>query len=201
MTLKELCEQAAVYTDRRDDFLTITRDGREMYDPEDDPGIWFESMKGSVNQAYREAARALLMPDRRVLTELGEGGSMDLLALSPGCQQVRAVWSADETNALAYDFVTKFEIRVRGGKQGDKVTLQYHFVPDALESLTDEPMFPESLVDPMLYISLAAADIWAMERKTQISQYWLSKYYQILSGIRRDMKGSQKRRIRRALFR
>ena len=207
MTLKEMCEQAAVYTDRRDDFVTIKETdpvtGRvtEYYDPEDDPGIWFEAMKCSINNAYREVARALLMPDTRVETELDENGGINLMYQSPDVLQVKGVFSADGSYALEYDFVTKNEIRVRNGKKGQKVLLQYHYAPDPLERFGDEPEFPEGMVDPMVYISLACADLWMMERKTQPAQMWQQRYYSALAGIRRDMKSASKRRIRRAIFR
>ena len=86
MTLKQMCEQAAVYTDRADDFVTIpdpVDPERQIYDPEDDPGIWYQAMKTSINAAYREVARTLLMPDTRVETELGEDGSMTILPYAP----------------------------------------------------------------------------------------------------------------------
>lgn len=192
----------AVYTDRKDDFVTIKNDkGKEVFDPEDDPGIWFEAMKTSINTAYREAARRLTVPDRRASCALGEGGTIDLISMSPGVQQVKAVYSADETKALAFDFETKYKIRVRGGRENDEVILHYSYVPDALESLTDEPEFPESLVDPMIYISLACADIWRSERKMDIAQVWENRYYSLLGSVRTDMKSPSLRRIRRAPFR
>lgn len=202
MTLREMCEQAAVYTDRRDDFVTITgADGKPVYDPEDDPGIWYQAMKMSINTAYREAARRLMLPDMRAETELGENGTIDLLYMSPGVSQVKAIYNADATAALPFDFETKFRIKVRGGKEGDDVIIQYCYVPDALESFTDEPEFPESLVDPMLYISLACADLWRSERKLEVAQVWENRYYSILGGIRTDLKSPSLRRIRRSPFR
>ena len=201
MNLKELCEQVAVYTDRRDDFVTITKNGVEMYDPDDDPGVWFEAMKTSINTAYREAARRLLMPDIRAAVTLGEGGSIDLLGMAPGVQTVKAVYSEDGSAAIGYDFETKYLIRIRGGKVGDKVLLQYHYVPDPLDKFTDEPVFPESLVDPMVYISLAVCDLWLLERKIDIAMQWQSKYYGMLGSIKKDMRSARDRRIRRAIFR
>lgn len=198
MTLKELCEQAAVYTDRRDDFLT---NEAGIYDPEDDPGIWFASMRQSINTAYREVARALLMPDVRKVQTLTEGGKLDLLKLEPGCQTVKGVYSEDGNTSKGFNFLTKYEIEVAGGKKDDKVLLHYHYVPDPLMELTDRPVFPESLVDPMIYISLAAADLWALERKTQISAYWLDYYRRLVGSLRSDMKSASHRRVRRAIFR
>lgn len=207
MNLIEMCEQVAVYTDRRDDFVTIKRDdlatGKviEMYDPEDDPGIWYAAMKMSINNAYREVARMLTMPDTRVEAELGEGGVIDLMYQSPDVLQVKGVYSADGSYALEYDFVTKYQIKVRGGKEGQPVLLHYCYAPDPLEDFRDEPVFPEGLVDPMVYISLACADLWMMERKTAPAQMWQQRYYTALSGIRRDMRSSAKRKINRARFR
>lgn len=207
MTLREMCEQAAVYTDRRDDFVTIretdpeTGKVTERYDPDDDPGIWYAAMKGSINNAYREVARTLLMPDTRVETELGENGMIELMYQSPDVLQVKSVFSADGTAALDYDFVTKYQIRVRGGREGQSVILHYCYAPDPLENFRDEPVFPEGLVDPMIYIARACADLWMMERKLDPAQIWQQRYYTALSGIRRDMRSASKRRIRRAIFR
>ena len=95
MTLKEMCEQTAVYTDRRDDSVTteitdpVTGKVTERYDPDDDPGIWYEAMKCSINNAYREVARVLLMPDKRVETELDENGGINLMYMSPDVLQVK----------------------------------------------------------------------------------------------------------------
>lgn len=192
----------AVYTDRRDDFVTITDDkGKEIYDPNDDPGNWFAAMKQSINTAYREVARRLLMPDMRIETMLGENGTIDLMEMSPDVQTVKAVYNADGSAALKYDFETKYRIRVRGGKDGDEVILHYHYVPDPLERLTDAPEFPEGLVDPMIYISLAASDLWKSERKIDIAQVWENKYYSMLSGLRADMRDPGSRRIRKSRFR
>lgn len=197
-----MCEAAAVYTDRRDDFVTITDDkGKPMYDPNDDPGIWFQAMRMSINTAYREAARRLLLPDTRIETELGEGGTIDLNYLSPGVYQVKGLFTADGSAAIEFDFVTKYQIRARGGKEGEDVILQYHYVPDALERLNDEPEFPESLVDPMVYISKACADLWRSERKLDVAQSWENQYYSLLGSIRSDVKAPGLRRIRRRPFR
>lgn len=201
MTLKEMCEQVAVFTDRRDDFVTIVKDGAEVYDPDDDPGNWFASMRTSINTAYRHVARQLLMPDVRQLVVLGDGGSIDLLTMEPGVTTVKAVYNEDGSAALTYDFETKYRIIVRGDHAGEKVLLQYHYVPADLTEFTDEPVFPESLVDPMIYISLAAADLWLMERKLDVSREWRTKYYELMSSVKRDMRSSRDRRIKRAIFR
>ena len=204
MTLKQMCEQAAVYTDRADDFVTIpdpVDPERQIYDPEDDPGIWYQAMKTSINAAYREVARTLLMPDTRVETELGEDGTIDLLYLSPAVLQFKGVYSPDGSSALQYDFVTKYQVRVRGGREGQDVLIQYAYAPEPLESFNDEPVFPDGLVEPMVYIARACADLWLMERKIQPAQAWQAQYYAALAGIRRDVKSAEKTRIRRARFR
>ena len=202
MNLKELCELVAVYTDRKDDFVTITdKDGNEVYDPEDDPGIWFEAMKASINNAYREAARKLLMPDTRRLFAVNMNGEIDLIGLQPEVYQLIAVFNEDGSAALQFDFVTKNRIRMRNEKPGTAVVIQYHYVPAPLERFEDEPVFPEGLVDPMVYICRAVADLWMMERKAQPSQLWEARYYSLLSGIKRDMKSASMRRIKRGRFR
>ena len=203
MTLKEMCQRAAELTDRADDFVTTVNPAtqEEWYDPNDDPGIWFNVMKQGINTAYREVARKLLMPDMRVEMELGEGGTLNLMSLEPGISKIKAVYNSDGSYALQYDFVTQFEIRVRGGREGQDVIVQYAFVPDSLERFTDEPIFPESLVDPAIYIAAAASKIWAMERKFQAANYHQSEYYGLLATIKGDVKSSKDRRIRRSVFR
>ena len=201
MTLKEMCELTAVHTDRRDDFVVTTIKGAEVYDPEDDPGLWFESMKSSINLAYREVARRLLMPDIRMTMELDKDGGVDLTMMRPDVITMKAVYSEDGSTLRQYDFETKYRIIVRGGKPGERVLIQYHYVPEPLEDFDDEPVFPEGLVDPMVYVSLAAANLWLMERKIDIANEWRARYYEALNNIRGDMRSPRDRRIRRAIFR
>lgn len=192
----------AVYTDRRDDFVTITDDkGKEIYDPQDDPGVWFEAMKASINNAYREVARKLLMPDMRTEFPLDRNCEIDLFGVQPDVMQLIAVYNEDESAALQFDFITKNRIRMRNGKPGETVVVQYHYVPDPLESFTDEPVFSEGLVDPMVYICRAAADLWMLERKMQPAQMWETRYYSLLGSIKRDMKSASMRRIKKSRFR
>ena len=202
MNLREMCDLVAVYTDRKDDFVTIEDNtGKEVFDPNDDPGIWFAAMKTSINNAYREVARKLMMPDMHQQVTLMQGGEIDLFQMSPDVLQVIAVYNADATAALKFDFINKNRIRVRDGKEKDKVQLQYCYAPDPLESFKDEPVFPEGLVDPMVYICRAAADLWMMERKTQPAQLWETRYYGLLGGIKRDFKSAAMRRIPKKRFR
>lgn len=202
MNLKELCELAAVYTDRRDDFVTITdKNGNQVYDPEDDPGVWFSSFKNSINNAYREVARKLLTPDMRKIYELDENREIDLFNLQPEALQLIAVYNEDGSAALKFDFVTMNRIRLRMGRAGDRVMVHYHYAPDPLEKFEDSPVFPEGLVDPMVYISRAAADLWMLERKAQPAQMWESRYYSMLSGIQKDMKSAAMRKIKKSRFR
>lgn len=203
MTLKEMCQRAAELTDRADDFVTVKNPdtGEEWYDPNDDPGIWYNIMKQGINTAYREVARRMMMPDMRIETELGKGGRINLLELKPGVSKVKAVYNADGSYALQYDFITQFEIKVRDGREGQDVIVHYAYVPDAMERFTDEPIFPESLVDPAVYIAMAASKIWATERKFQAANYHQAEYYALLASIKSDVKSSKDRRIRRSVFR
>lgn len=202
MTLKEMCIRVAVETDRADDFVTIiNKDGKEVYDPDDDPGMWYKCMVLGINNAYREVARRLLLPDTREEVVLNDNGEIELMGLYPGVSQVIAVYNRTGSEGRQFDFLTKFRIRVRGGKKDDVVQLHYNYVPEALERFTDEPEFPEHLVDPMVYISRAAADIWMMERKFQAAQAWENRYYSLLSSIRSDMRSAANRRIPKSRFR
>lgn len=193
----------AVYTDRRDDFVTIIdkTTGKEVYDPEDDPGVWFEAMKTSINNAYREVARKLMMPDEIVPFTTDQNNEIDLMGVQPDVYQLIAVFNADRSAALKFDFITKYRIRMRTGKAGDQVMVQYNYVPEPLEKFYDEPVFPEGLVDPMVYVSRAAADLWMMERKTQPAQLWETRYYSLLGSIRQDLKSASMRKIKRGRFR
>ena len=40
-----------------------------------------------------------------------------------------------------------------------------------------------------------------MERKLDVSREWRTKYYELISSIKRDMRSSRDRRIKRAIFR
>ncbi len=201
MTLDEMCRQVAVYTDRADDFVKTTINGEQVYDPDDDPGIWYAAMKGSINNAYREVARTILMPETFKVVTLGEGAEVDLLGLDPAVLKMKAVYNRDRSAALDYDFVNRFRLKIKNCMPGDAVALAYAYAPEPLEQLTDEPIFAEGLVDPMVYISLACADIWLMERKLQPEQEWRQRYYSALAGVKKSLKSSAKSRIKKPLFR
>ena len=71
----------------------------------------------------------------------------------------------------------------------------------ALAEEYDEPIFPESMVDPSVYIALAVARVWQSERKTGAAQMWLNEYYQKLRSLRGSIRSGVRRRLPRTLFR
>jgi len=78
---------------------------------------------------------------------------------------------------------------VTGAQAGETVVIAWQSLPERLEAEEDEPVFPESAADPMIYIALATA------------QVWISEYYRRLRAIRPDMRPARKRRMPRAIFR
>jgi hypothetical protein len=84
---------------------------------------------------------------------------------------------------------------------GEKLILHYHYLPEPLAKEYDEPIFPESLVDPSVYIALAVARVWQSERKMGAAQMWLNEYYQKLRSLRGSVRSGVRRRLPRTLFR
>ena len=196
MTLDEMCIAAARYSDRFDEF---EKDSSGEY--VDDARQYFDVFRDAINEAYFAVARECLMPDDYATITVGEDGFVDLKAVSPEVYAVKDVLDKHRTTNLAYTFDTKFRIRVEGAKPGDQVTLFYHYVPDKLSMLTDVPVFPESVVDPMVYICLAVARIWMSEKKFDYANQWLQQYYLLLNKVKSNMQSRADRRIPRRRFR
>ena len=189
MTLGRMCEAAARYSDRYDEYVKTA--GAETFEGE--ALNWFHIFRDAVNEAYFEISRCRLTPETRIEYELDW--------LSPAACSVCGVYRMDGGTEIEYVFRTRTEIEVIGAKAGETVVLSYHYLPDRLEKESDEPVFPESLADPMIYISLAAARVWQSERKLSAAQPWLAEYYQKLRAIRPDMRPARRRRMPRTLFR
>ena len=195
MTLDEMCISAARYSDRYDEFEKVR--GKYVDDAEN----YFKVFRDAINEAYYRVARECAMPDMYVGVTVDDEKHIDLFDVSPGVYGVKDVLNELRTAALRYNFVTKYVIEVPDAKVGDTVTLYYHYVPDKLEELDDSPIFPESLVDPMLYISLAVARIWMSEKKFDFADRWLAQYHDYLSRIKSTLRNKTNRRIPRRLYR
>lgn len=195
MTLNEMCMVAARESDRYDEF-ELTGD---MY--EDDALHYFNVFRDAINEAYFEVARTRFEPDIYVEVQVDEDGKIDLLELSPQVYSVRNVLNENRTSAVAFEFDTKFKLDVSGAAAGDTVVLYYHYMPNRLVELDDEPIFSEALVDPMVYICLAVARMWQSEKKLTLYESWLAEYYNRLRGVKSNMKGGNLKRVPRNRFR
>lgn len=199
MTLDEMCISAARYSDRYDEFEKSEVDGVEMY--EDDAEHYFNVFCDAINEAYMTVSREYAMPNTRVLAKVGSEGIVDLTAVYPLVYSLQDVLNDVETANVSYTFRTKYEIQVEGVQEGKMVTLLYHYLPDRLEKLDDEPIFSEAIVDPMVYICLAVARMWQSEKKFDYADRWMQQYYTHLRAIKSSMSNRVNRRIPRRMFR
>lgn len=199
MTLDEMCMTAARYSDRYDEFEKTIVDDREVY--EDDAGHYFNVFRDAINEAYMAVSREYAMPNTIVPTKAGEEGILDLTAVFPLVHTVQDVLNATETANVPYTFRTKYELQLDGVQKGEMVNLKYHYLPDRLERLNDEPIFSEAVVDPMVYISLAVARIWQSEKKFDYANQWMQQYYAHLRAVKNGMSDRSRRRIPRRRFR
>lgn len=200
MNLSGMCRMAAKYSDRYDEYVkTEGQDGTQAYEGE--ALHWFELFRDAVNEAYFEVSRSRLMPVMRVQRKLAADRIIELDEVQPEVCTVCGVYRIDGVTAVGYVFRRRTRIEVLGADIGEEVVVEYHYLPQRLQNEEDEPVFPESVVDPMVYVSLAVARVWQSERKMSTAQQWLGEYYQKLRTIRTGMKPPRLRRLRRPLFR
>ena len=200
MNLGNICRMAARYTDRYDEFVkTAGPDGREAYEGE--ALHWFEVFRDAVNEAYFEISRTRMSPDARAACVVPEDRMVDLNGLWPEVCTVCGVYREDGASDVAFEFRTRSEICVVGAAAGETVMIHYQCLPERLESKSDEPVFPESQVDPSVYAALAAARLWQSERKNSAAQGWLNEYYRKLRMLRPSMKPQRRRRLPQRMFR
>ena len=202
MTLENMCIMAARYSDRYDEFERIdegTNRGEEAY--EDDALHYFNVFKDAINEAYREVSRLQAMPDMYANVTVNAKQQIDLQALEPGVYTIKELLNEDKTQAVSYTFSTKYVLDVSSILPGTKLSLLYHYIPEDLTLLNDEPIFTDAQVDPMVYVSLAVARMWYSEKKFDFGNQWMSQYYTFLRNVRSDMKSRLGRRIPRGLFR
>lgn len=202
MTLEEMCIMAARYSDRYDEFERVEDDtnrGEEAY--EDDALHYFNVFRDGINEAYREVSRIQAMPDVYTKVSVNSKNQIDLQAIDPSVFGVKDLLNENQTASVAYTFSTKYILNVPSVEAGTRLTLYYHYIPEDLELLNDEPIFTDAQVDPMVYVSLAVARMWYSEKKFDFGNQWMSQYYNFLRNVRSDMKSRAGRRIPRGLFR
>ena len=200
MTLEDMCIMAARYSDRYDEFeKTEDDDGKLLY--QDDALHYFNVFRDGINEAYHEVARTRCEPDVYVEAAVGDEGKIHLGLMTPLPYSVKNVLNKTRTEAVSFEFETKFVLKATGVKPGETVCVYYNYLPDRLEQLTDEPVFPESAVDPMVYVTLAVARMWQSEKKLTLYESWMQNYRSMLYGVRPTMKGGNLRRLPRMPFR
>ena len=200
MNLGRMCEAAARYSDRYDEYVKTAEDGGE----EKFAGEalhWFNIFRDAVNEAYFEIARCVKEPERQTEVEIGAEKVIDLSEAAPEAVTVLGVYRMDGMTGVEYVFRTRKVIEVIGARPGERVMLKWHQLPERLEAEADEPVFSESAADPMIYIALATARVWQSERRMSDAQIWINEYYRRLREIRPTMRTVRKRRMPRTLFR
>lgn len=200
MNLGGMCAMAARYSDRYDEYVKTAGTGGEA-GFEGEALHWFNLFRDAVNEAYFEISRSRLHPEKKMECAVPADQVIDLAGMEPEVCSVSGVFRADGRTDVEFVFVSRYEIRVTGAKAGETVVLAYQYLPERLEKEEDEPVFPESLADPMIYVSLAVARVWQSERKHAAAQPWLNSYYMKLRELRPGMKPVRKRMLKRPLFR
>jgi len=195
MTLEDMCIAAARYSDRYDEF-----EREEDGEYEDDALHYFNVFRDAINEAYAAVARECMMPDTYKTVKVNKDGQVDLTGLNPEIYGIKDVLNKERTANLGYFFDTQFVISVPEAAN-NTVTIYYHYIPDRLEEYDDRPIFSESMVDPMVYISLAVARIWQSEKKFDYAERWLRDHYMMLNKIKNGLKSKMNRRIPRRMFR
>lgn len=203
MTLEEMCIMAARYSDRYDEFERTLDGGTSVYAEdwyEDDALHYFNVFRDGINEAYREVSRLQAMPDTYSVLSVNKKQQLDLSNVDPGVYAVKDILNINGTASISYTFDTKYILNVNA-PIGDKVKLFYHYIPEDMELLVDEPIFTDAQVDPMVYICLAVARMWYSEKKFDFGNQWMSQYYSFLRNVKSSLKDRSRRRIPRGIFR
>ena len=202
MTLEEMCVAAARYSDRYDEFeRTLDGDDNEAESYyEDDALHYFYVFREAINEAQREISRMYAMPDRWAEVTVDENQQIDLTEMSPGLYTVKSLLNSNKSGMVDYTFDTKYILNVQAEPEST-VNLFYHFIPDDLVYLDDEPFFTEAQADPMVYICLAVARMWYSEKKFDYGDRWMAQYQMHLREIKSSLKDRSRRRIPRGVFR
>lgn len=192
MTLDALCAMAARYADRADEFVkTPQTSGPAVYTGE--ALRLFTLFRDAINEAYADIARTALRPYKTFPAVLPASRVIAVNALCPEAEAVRGVFSADGVTQRPFRFNSRFDIEVIGGIPGERLTICAAYVPEPLTALTDEPEFPDSVADPMIYVALAVTRLWQSERKLTAAQAWMAEYCRLMRGVKSSPRGSEHR--------
>ena len=104
--------------------------------------------------------------------------------------ELLGVYSPDMKTAYAFTLEPRYRVRVPDAA-GRSVRLKVKSLPAPLLEGGDEPVFSESAADPMIYISLACARLWMADRRPNLAQMWLLRYYQLLRGVSSSARGAR----------
>ena len=197
MNLENMCLMAARYADRSDEFVkTAGTDGVPVYQGE--ALSMFVILRDAINEAYAEIADGYLLCDERKTVAVGENGAIDLTTAAPNATAIIAIYAADGKTPLPFTFETRFTVRVEGAESGERVCVRMRMRPNRLENESDEPVFPESAAEPMVYVSLAVARLFQSERKFSDAQSWTAEYRRLLRGVK-PVARAHRRMPRRAV--
>ena len=119
----------------------------------------------------------------------------------PSAAALEEVWDEGRRRTYAFRFISRFDVKVPEAKPGETVVLHVLCMPSPLTEEDDEPIFPEAVADPMIYVSLAVARLWQAERRLPASQSWMTDYYHLLRAVRSSGGHAAKRRFPRPFFR
>lgn len=191
MNVGAMCVLAAQLSDRSDEYV---KNDEGAY--EEEAALYRAVFLSAMNEAYREAAKKLGMPLRKV-TVTPVSYRVSFKNFDPPYVQIIRIEDAVSRKPEVFKFVNAQEIEVFTERS---LTITYIYLPDELVLDTDEPEFADSLVDPMLYVYKAVAEVYRSERKNDTAAPWDGKYFEKLSKVRAYPAGAL-RRVPRRRFR
>jgi hypothetical protein len=194
MKVDAMLAAAAQHSNRSDEFVKDDTTGEYV----DEVLDWYEIFMNAFNEAYGEAAKKLGTPIQTDTLTPDEHGRILLTGLTKEPAQIRRVADADSDASVAFNFISQQEIEVFVIRP---VKITYNYLPTRLALETDEPIFPEESVDPMLYVFLAAARVYQSERKFDAATVYLNQYYEKLGKVRHVGAAGSGRRVPRRRFR
>lgn len=204
MTLDNMCLMAARLSDRDDEFVKTAVEGADpaVDEYQEDALRYFNIFRDAINEAYHDVARNISLPDAFERVAIANDRMLDLTTFSNMVYTVKNVMNPTHTAAVKFNFYTSDIIEIVGGNVGDYVDVYYSYLPDRLALYTDTPIFAESLVDPMVYVSLAVARMWQSEKKIANYNSWMAEYYQKLRNVKPFLgHDGRPKRMRRPSFR
>lgn len=204
MTLDNMCLMAARLSDRDDEFVKTAVEGATpaVDEYQEDALRYFNIFRDAINEAYYDVSRNISIPDTYETVMIPSDRMLDLTDLENTVYTVKNIMNANHTAAIKFNFYTSTMVEIVGGEVGDSVDVYYHYLPARLDGYTDAPIFLESLVDPMVYVSLAVARMWQSEKKIANYNSWMAEYYQKLRNVKPFLgHDGRPKRMRRPSFR